>query len=97
MPTPSLSTQELAALKARAHHLHAVVMIGQHGLTDAVIKETDRNLTAHQLIKVQVAGDDRAQRQAIATELCAATDARLVQHIGKQLVLYRPNPEPDAG
>lgn len=92
MQTP-LSTKEKLELKARAHHLHAVVLIGQNGLTDAVIQETDRHLTAHELIKVQVAGDDRSERLAIAAALCAATGAELVQHIGKQLVLFRSNEE----
>ena len=89
----SLSTKDIAALKARAHHLNPVVMVGQHGLTDAMIQETERNLAAHELIKVQVAGDDRAERLAVAEALCTATEALLVQHIGKQLVLFRPKPE----
>ena len=91
--TDTLSTKDLLALKARAHHLSPVVMIGQHGLTDSVIKETDAALTAHELIKVQVAGDDRTERLAVAEALCTATEALLVQHIGKQLVLFRPKPE----
>ena len=53
-----LSTKEILALKAQAHHLHPVVMVGQQGLTDSVIKETDAALTAHELIKVRVFGDD---------------------------------------
>ena len=89
MLTDNLSSKDKMALKARAHQLHAVVLIGQHGLTPEVIAETNRNLDAHELIKVQVAGDDRAKRIAIAQELCAATHAELIQHIGKQLVLFR--------
>ncbi|MDO4694387.1 MAG: ribosome assembly RNA-binding protein YhbY [Eikenella sp.] len=93
MSLPKLNTKETAALKQRAHHLHAVVMIGQNGLTDAVIRETDANLAAHELIKVQVAGGDRRERIAVAEALCQAVGALLVQHIGKQLVLWRPKPE----
>ena len=89
----SPDTKQILALKARAHHLNPVVMVGQHGLTEAVIKETDTRLTARELIKVQVAGDDRQERIAVAEALCAATGAELVQHIGKQLVLWRPKPE----
>ena len=85
----SPDTKQILALKARAHHLNPVVMIGQHGLTDAVIKETDAALAAHELIKVRVAGDDRAERVAAAEALCEATGAFLVQHIGKLLVLWR--------
>ncbi len=82
-------TKQILALKARAHHLNPVVMVGQHGLTETVIKETDAALSAHELIKVRVAGDDRAERVAVAEALCAATGAFLVQHIGKLLVLWR--------
>ena len=86
---PVLSKQEILALRARAHHLNPVVMIGQHGLTEAVIRETETALRAHELIKVRVLGDDREERLLICEELCAATQAQLVQHIGKLLVLYR--------
>lgn len=86
-------SKQLLELKARAHHLNPVVMIGQQGLTESVIKETDAALTAHELIKVRVLGDDRAERIAMCEALCAATNAQLVQHIGKLLVLWRENPE----
>ena len=89
MANKKLSTKEILELKARAHHLNPVVMVGQQGLTEAVIKETDAALSAHELIKVRVAGDDRAERVAVAEALCAATGAFLVQHIGKLLVLWR--------
>ena len=82
-------SKQILALRSQAHHLNPVVMIGQHGLTDSVIKETDAALSAHQLIKVRVAGDDRAERVQIAAALCEAADAHLVQHIGKLLVLWR--------
>lgn len=88
-----LTPREIAELKARAHSLNPVVMIGQHGLTESVIKETDAALKAHELIKVRVLGDDRQERIAICEALCSAVDARFVQHIGKLLVLWRENTE----
>ncbi len=91
-----LTKQDIVELKARAHHLNPVVMIGQKGLTEAVVQETDTALRAHELIKVRVLGDDRAERIAICEELCAATQAQLVQHIGKLLVLYRKNEDEKA-
>ncbi|WP_325197243.1 ribosome assembly RNA-binding protein YhbY [Kingella oralis] len=89
----SLNKQEILALRARAHHLNPVVMVGQHGLTEAVIRETETALRAHELIKVRVLGDERDERLLIGEELCAATGAQLVQHIGKLLVLYRERPD----
>ncbi|MDK4528197.1 ribosome assembly RNA-binding protein YhbY [Kingella kingae] len=85
----TLTKQQIAELKARAHHLNPVVMVGQKGLTEAVVAETITALQAHELIKVRVLGDDREERIAICQALCKSTEAQLVQHIGKLLVLYR--------
>ncbi|MCO5099897.1 MAG: ribosome assembly RNA-binding protein YhbY [Burkholderiaceae bacterium] len=91
-----LNATDRKALRARAHHLEPVVMIGEAGLTRAVLDETDRALRAHELIKVRVLGDDREQRQATSTEICSALGCTAVQSIGKLLVLYRPKPIEDA-
>lgn len=64
-------------------------MIGNAGLTENVIKEIDLNLNAHELIKVQVAGDDRDARKAMYQAICEQTNALAVHQIGKQLVFYR--------
>jgi hypothetical protein len=53
-------------LRARAHHLHPVVMVGHHGLTPAVLHEIDAALSAHELIKVRVFSDDRSEREALS-------------------------------
>ena len=86
-----LSTKQIAHLRGLAHSLNPVVMIGNNGLTDNVIKEIELNLNSHELIKVQVAGDDRDARKAIFDEICSQTNAVAVHHIGKQLVFYRPS------
>ena len=80
-------------LRAQAHHIAPVVMIGSDGLTPAVTKATDSALNAHGLIKIRVLGDDREERIQIAGKLSQELGAALVQHIGKLLVLYRPLPE----
>jgi putative YhbY family RNA-binding protein len=85
-----LSARERSALKGRAHALEPVVQIGQAGLTDAVVAEADRALTAHELIKVKIAAADREQRTRLVEELSARTDAAPVQTVGKILVLWRP-------
>jgi putative YhbY family RNA-binding protein len=84
---------ECRALRAKAHHLHAVVTVGQHGLTAAVLREIDVNLRAHELIKVRVFSEERDQRQVMLARICAELDAAPVQHIGKLLVLWRPAPQ----
>ena len=91
----SLTPAERRALRARAHHLHPVVMIGEAGLTPAVLHEIDLALKSLELIKIRVLGDDRERRRRMPAEIAAALDASPVQHIGKVLVLYRPRPEGD--
>lgn len=93
MTAPVLTPVQRQSLKGIAHSLNPVVIIGDAGLTANVRKEVDRALTAHELIKVRVAGDDREARIEIATSLCDTLGAALVQHIGKLLVLFRPAPE----
>ncbi len=80
-------------LQAKAHHLEPVVLLGGNGLTEAVIKEVDRALTAHGLIKVKVPSDDREERTAIFEELADKLGAAKITQIGKLLVLFRPIPE----
>jgi putative YhbY family RNA-binding protein len=91
----SLSARERVSLKARAHALEPVVQIGQAGLTDAVISETDRALQAHELIKVKIGAADRNDRAAFIEQLCARTDATPVQTVGRIAVLWRPRAEDD--
>jgi RNA-binding protein len=90
--SPQLSPVERRALKARAHALEPTVLIGSGGLTPTVASEIDRSLTAHELIKVRVAGNERDSREAILKRICADLHAAAVQHIGKILVVYRPKP-----
>lgn len=77
-------------LRARAHHLHPVVAIGQHGLTPRVLHELDVALTAHGLVKLRVFAGDRALREALLARICAALGCAPVQHLGKLLILWRP-------
>lgn len=80
-------------LKARAHHLKPVVLLGQHGLTDAVLKEIDIALVAHELIKVKFATNDREARLAAFASMCETLKADCVQTIGNIAILFRRNEE----
>jgi len=88
-PMKELSPAERRALRARAHSLHPVIMIGNAGLTPTVLQEIDIALKSHELIKIRVLGEDRALREKMIGEICPALDASPVQHIGKMLVIYR--------
>lgn len=88
--TAALTSRQRAQLKARAHALEPRVQVGQAGLTEAVVAEVDRALSAHELIKVKVAVPDRDERETVGQALCTRTGAVPVQRVGKVLVLWRP-------
>ncbi len=92
----TLTPADRKALKARAHALDPVVIIGDAGLTPGVLAEIDRSLTAHELIKVRVAGDDREERLAMRDRIVADLGAEPVQVIGKLLVLHRAAAAPES-
>ncbi|MEQ1740548.1 MAG: ribosome assembly RNA-binding protein YhbY [Methyloglobulus sp.] len=79
-------------LKAQAHGLKPVIIIGQAGLTDAVLAETEIALNTHELIKVKVRAE-RDERNQISEKICTATGATLIQSIGQITVIYRLNPK----
>lgn len=92
---PSLTTRERTHLKARAHALEPRVQVGGAGVTDALVAEVDRTLTAHELIKVKVTTDDREARVSMGDEIAARTDAAVVHRVGKVVILWRPRPADD--
>jgi RNA-binding protein len=88
-----LTSAQRQALKARAHDLRPVVLLGAAGLTEMVLGEIDRALVSHELIKIKVPLNDRGERAQVATEAAEKLSAAIVQSIGKIIVLFRPQPE----
>ena len=88
-----LSSKKRSELRAQAHSLTPVVIIGDKGLTEEVVAEVERSLTAHELIKVRAMTDDRKARDSWLQTLAERLSAHAVQQIGKVFVLYRENLE----
>jgi RNA-binding protein len=88
-----LTAAETSALRSEAHALNPIVLIGDAGLTEAVMKEIDAGLSAHGLIKVRVFSDDREARITFFHNICTTLKAAPIQHIGKLLIVYRPKAE----
>lgn len=88
-----LNPQQIRELNKLAHHLKPVVMLGQQGLGENQLNEIDIALDAHELIKVKLAGADKAERDQISREIVTQQKASLIQIIGRMAIFYRPNPE----
>ncbi len=92
MTTLHLTPADRSAKRAQAHPLKPTVLIGDQGLTDAVMAEVARALSSHGLIKVRVASDNRLDRADFMERICETLGAAPIQSIGKILVLFRPIP-----
>ena len=90
----SLNSKQTSHLRALSHSLSPVVMIGNNGLTEQVLREIESSLKAHELIKIKVFGDDRELRKSLLETICEKTGAVAIHHIGKQLVIYRQADKP---
>lgn len=90
----NLTPSQRQFLKSLAHPLAPVIIIGEKGLSDAVLKETDRALAAHELIKIKAGSDDKETRTQWLDKICKGLGAQPVQQIGKILVVYRPAEKP---
>ena len=86
----TLTVLQRQNLKARAHPLKPIVMIGNAGLSPSVLAEIARALKSHELIKIRVMNDDRDARATMMEEICTQLNAAPVQRIGKILVVYQP-------
>ncbi len=84
-----MDNKQKAALVAKAHHLNPVVMLGQKGLTDNVIAETDQALNIHELIKVKIIAADKQERLDIINAICEQLKAENLKLIGNIAIIYR--------
>jgi RNA-binding protein len=85
----ALSEKQKKHLRRLAHPMNPIVMLGNAGLTDAVVAELDRALTDHELVKVSARVGDREVRNGTLATLAARTASELVQRIGHVGVFYR--------
>jgi len=91
----TLSRDERLRLKSDSHHLEPVVLVGANGLTEPVLKEIDRALAAHQLVKVRTPALVREEREKLFLEAAGRLGAARIQLIGRLMVLFRPAPPAD--
>jgi RNA-binding protein len=85
----ALSEKQKKHLRRIAHRMSPIVMLGNAGLTDAVVAELDRALTDHELVKVNARVGERDARNEALALLASRTTSELVQRVGHVGVFYR--------
>lgn len=90
----SLSPKQRSFLRGKAHHLSPVVMLGKDGLTEAVLKATDKALEDHELIKIKLPSTNQEEFHEAVNSLMSSIKAEVVQTIGHHLVIYRKAKKP---
>ncbi|TWX73604.1 ribosome assembly RNA-binding protein YhbY [Colwellia sp. C1TZA3] len=89
----NLNKKQIQYLKGLAHSLKPVVLLGNNGLTEAVVAEIDYALSHHELIKIKIPTEDRETKALIVEAICRETNSTKVQVIGKTLVIFRQSEE----
>lgn len=88
-----LTKPQITHLRSLAHHLDPVIIIGQNGVSESLLKELNKALDFHELVKVKIAAGEREDRAGIIDELIQQTTSEKVQSIGKTVTLFRRNPK----
>ena len=87
-----LSGKQRRFLRAEAHSLEPVVVLGKEGLSDSVVSAVNDALLAHELIKVRVLDNAPLERQVVAERLPSQVKADLVGLVGRIVILYKRHP-----
>lgn len=88
-----MKTEQRKSFRRIGHRLKPIVQIAGDGLSEPVMKELERALLDHELIKVQVLASTRDEKKQKIEQICDTTGAELVQQIGHIALIYRHNPQ----
>ena len=89
-----LTSKQSKYLKGLGHHLSIVAMVGREGISKTVLTAIEEVLRAHELVKIRMQNNCPIDRQEVAKRLSEATGAVVVQVLGKTILLYRENDDP---
>ena len=84
-----LTSKERAQLRAQANELETTLMVGKEGVTENVVAEADRLLTARELVKGKVLESALMSAREVSEAICEATGADGVSCVGSKFVIYR--------
>lgn len=89
-----LTSKQRKILEKQAHDLSPVVIIGQHGVTENLLKMVEDSLKVHELIKVKF-NEYKDDKREYSEDIANRTDSNLVRVIGNVAIFYRQNEDPE--
>lgn len=90
-PATDLTGRQRRHLRALAHHIVPVVIVGKDGVTDGVAQASSRALADHELIKVRVLETAPQHASETGAQLAQALGAHVAGRAGRIVILYRRN------
>ena len=84
-----LTSKERAELRAQANAIETTLIVGKDGVTENVVAEAERLLTARELVKGKVLETAMMSAREVSDEICEATGADGVSCVGYKFVIYR--------
>ena len=84
-----LTSKERAELRAQANTIETTLIVGKDGVTENVVAEAERLLTARELVKGKVLETALMSAREVSDEICEATGADGVSCVGSKFVIYR--------
>lgn len=88
-----LTGKQRRHLRALAHDLRPVVLVGKDGIDDGLVAAVEQALVDHELIKVKVGEAAGLDRHEAAGDLAAKTKSEVAQVLGNIVLLYRAHPD----
>ena len=84
-----LTSKQRSEFRAQANDLETTLMVGKEGVTENVVAEADRLLTARELVKGKVLESALMSAREVSDAICEATGADGVSCVGSKFVIYR--------
>jgi len=89
---PDLTSHQRKFLRALAHDLPPVVLVGKRGVTDELVRSAAEALEAQELVKVKF-NDFKETKAELLDEIARRANADVVGIIGHIGTLYKWQPE----
>ena len=84
-----LTSKQRSEFRAQANSLETTLIVGKDGVTENVIAEADRLLTARELVKGKVLETALMSAREVSDAICEATGADGISCVGYKFVIWR--------